>query len=134
MATHHIALVEKHELYVPVPRPTPDGVALMQLRQRTWAQLTDIAESWAAGEGLEIDLDPYERTGPDGRPGSWGVRFTVMVGRGMESMDSRRRDLPPWTWSDRWQTWRTRFLRLERPGLTAVAGGRVLPFPGGGGA
>jgi hypothetical protein len=128
MITHHIALTERHELYLPVPRPLPTGSDLILRRQRAWAQLSDLAETWADGEGLEIEADPFERQAPDGRPAVWGVGFTVTVGRGVESLNSTRRGLPPWVWSDRWQTWRTRFLRLERPHLSAVRGGNVVPL------
>lgn len=134
MLTHHIALLERHELYTPVPRPLPSGVALIQERQRTWARLSDLAEQWAMGEGLEIDVDPYERAGADGKPATWGVRYTVLVGRGIEAINGRRRELPPWTWTDRWQLWRSRFLRLERPDMTAVRGGKVVPLRRGRGA
>ena len=128
MAAHHVSLVERHAFFLPVPRPCPEGPRLLELRHRTWSQLSDLAEGWAVKEGIEIEVDPYEQQDHHGRPAQWGVRFTIVVGKGLESADGRRKDLPAWTWSIRWKQWQSRFRRMERPHMRSVPSGNVVPF------
>lgn len=133
--THAADLIERHAITMPAPDPAPDPSLLPQVRQRAWNRLMQVAERWAAAEDVAIECEPFETQYDDGTPRTWGVRFTVVVGRGTEAVDPDT-PAPPWDWSARWQAWGETFRIMARPELKLITNAQVIdlrpptPFDG----
>lgn len=126
IAVHHADLVERHAITFHVPEPVPTGDLLIRSRQRIWSELSRIASEWASSEGVVVEIDTFEKPAVPGRPLTWGVKFTIVVGKGVITDDETP---PPWTWSKRWRLWFARFRHLDRPDLRVLPGGLADVIP-----
>lgn len=135
-AVHFTVLAETHELSVAVGED-----ADLELCAMAWHDLSAQARRWAESQGLEVELNPFDRTTYRDREDrnaagavcaitpvfdrrDVGVWWRVVVGQGTSEDECTTWDeiatRQHWTWSARWERWADWFARMRKPGELAL--------------
>lgn len=103
VATHHLDLVERHEVSVELLPPDLTDYQHASIASQTRAAALDYLER----EGLAATVTHFERRDPH----TLGVEFTVTVARASATPAG---GVFGWRWSNRWRSWADKLSALRR--------------------